>query len=375
MDNTQLSEGIAKGDNAALACAKNILSGRPSGEQVAAIWKGTIEAMLKGDILTARAMKEGLDKLNDYSDAKKLYEFLIGVLRDPRNENTYIYVVRIAAEVARMNSGKVIEGVDNEFFAKIAGLAFIEAIKSGDNDSRKCAADIALSNVDSKDVVAAVEAAQNDRDPDVRKIARKACERYAVTKELEAAQGDRQHLLAKYAPGVIEADFTSNEPSSPQTLFIDMTYAAIETILKWKIGYDAESMEVKSAAHQLASFAKRPDQLDELFIDFEDKQNLDTIKWSAENALLHALKIGSQSLKEDAVDGLGRIGDDRVQMILGKIILHEKPGTDTYKAATDAHNRISARKLDAGTVLPHLRPAHKPHEPGKVLAQLVTRRQ
>jgi hypothetical protein len=374
MDNTELSQGIAKGDATALAYAKELLAGSPSGEHVAAMWKGTIGAIVSGNTPAAKAVNDGLKRLDCYLEAQDLHANLISALYSPKDKHAYIRVTSIAAAVARMNSGKAIDGVDKEFYSKAAGLAFIEVLRKGNDISRRFAAEVAI-NVDSSDVLAALsEAAQNDTDPRVRNAASGACERYRNSKELKTAQDDRTHLLGKYTPQMLEGDdgITTHEPSSPQTLFIDMAYTAVETILKLKKG-DLEGIVIRSSVLQLASFTKMTEQLGEHFSTPQDQENLDTMRWSVENALLHALRTGSQSLKQDAVDGLERIGEDRVELVLRDIILRELPGSHTSLAALETQARIAARKLSIPQVLPHLKPAHA--RPAVVLAKQKLTRQ
>src|SRR5208283_4944279 len=277
MDDMRLSEGIANNSSVALAYAKRLLTNgdKVSQGEFASMWKGTIEAEINGNMDAARKMASLLDKFGLYGEAQMMYyRMYILLSHNPGNEHLFKVVISTAAEVARLNSGRVPAGMDREWYIKTAGSTFIKLLERGDNICRKYTAEVA-DNIDSKEMLTALsEVVQNDKDPEVRKAADGACERIRIRRELETAEDDRRYLLGIY------------DSTLPEALFIDMTYDAIETVLKLTRG-SIEGTLLRSSVHQLASFAKNHKQLESLFNTASDTGNLDTIRWSVENALFH----------------------------------------------------------------------------------------
>ncbi len=363
MDDNQLSEGIADVDKTALAQARKLLAmgDKLEAMQYAALWKGVISAAKKGNRATANEIYHSLIVIDRYGESREMYKHLYTVLDlGPKHEMVFQTVISTAAAVARFNSGRVPEAMDREWFMKTAGSAYAVILKVGTERCRRYTAEVAL-NVGSEEVLAAVsEAAMNDSNQSVRKAAGEAYGMHMTSKEIEAARVERKNLLIKY------------DPTLPQALFIDTIYDAIETILGMKKG-DAEDTIVRSAALQLASFPKITKQLDGYFSTVQDHDNLEIIKGSLENALIHALVIGSPNLKNNAVDGLVGVGSDRVRSMLERIMQRELPGSATLLAAMAAYTNISANRLNTVSVLPALRPAHKAPQSATVPARLITR--
>jgi hypothetical protein len=353
MNNEELTERIADANPEALAYARDLLADKGgkdakngvSGEQFAAVWKGAILAAAKGKMTAALEVYSNLVKFQDYIDASYTYMPLLRITCDPKSEIAFKSVISTAAAAARMNAGDVPEGMDKEWYVKTAGSVFIAILKEGTDQSKQYAAELAA-NLESKEVLATLaEVAETDRNPFVRKAAGDTCGRHRLIKEIEIARDDHAYLLKRY------------DPDSPQTLFIDMMYTAIDTVLGLKSG-SPENSEVKTSVLQLVSFTKNPEHLDALFSANQDQENMDIVRWSVENALLHALSTGSMDLKGKAVNGLARIGSDRIKSALETIIKFDEFGSDTWKAAKEARARIAGKGPEV-FVLPPIKPVRR----------------
>jgi hypothetical protein len=101
-------------------------------------------------------------------------------------------------------------------------------------------------------------------------------------------------------------------------------------------------MDTEIAVQQLSSFGTRPGQIASLF----EPHGLKLIARNVENALLHALTSNDPRLRESAAAGLEKIGSDRIEDILERIISRSGKDSNVGFLASEALGAIRGSKLE-----------------------------
>ncbi|HSB47537.1 MAG TPA: hypothetical protein VLD37_05975 [Candidatus Bilamarchaeum sp.] len=148
--------------------------------------------------------------------------------------------------------------------------------------------------------------------------------------ELDSAVQDRKFLCEE----VIQ------DPTSPQMAYVECVFDSVEKALGPSPRTETERMGYQVALKQLTTFGVDPGAMKELL----DSHTLKVIRRNVENALLHALMSGN--FTSLACQGLERIGSDRVEEILDRIVSREGEGTPVGAAASETLASIRGKKLE-----------------------------
>jgi hypothetical protein len=122
---------------------------------------------------------------------------------------------------------------------------------------------------------------------------------------------------------------------------VELIFNAVETALSPRM--DGSGVDYEAAVRQLATWGADPGEMADLF----DRHGLKLIRRNVENALLHVLSTSQdQAVREDAAAGLRKIGSDRVEIILEKIVERLGEGCPAGALASDTLASIMGSKVE-----------------------------
>jgi hypothetical protein len=345
MDIKQLAEQLADSNAEAIAAAgARVRANGLSKSERSQIWEGTIAAAINKPNSKIVDLGMELSDMKMDPEARDMYESLFTMCAFAKSPSAYAPTIRTGAAVARLTSGAVPDGLNAEAYLALARQAFIKVLDQGSEDTKKYAIE-ALRHIKDHGVQKILtQIARMSEIEILRSAAGDSMGYIRCGEELERAKADRQFLL--------ETEY--QDTTSPQVIYIDTIYAAVEFVLNMKRG-DREDMGISVSLMQLVSFAEKPPQVEALFPSRNDKDNIGRMGRSVENALLHVLTTASPELKAKAAEGLVHMGSERVEGILEAIIQREGQAGDTGKAAYAALSRIWADQSEI-FALPSLRP-------------------
>lgn len=151
--------------------------------------------------------------------------------------------------------------------------------------------------------------------------------------ERAGAVSDREFLLETEYP----------DPTSPQRLYIDCVFDAVERVLGSKA---SNRNELEIAVRQLAAYGTSPGQIEAIFESKSDKHNLKIILRNVENALLHAVASPDPDIRSQAACGLEKIGSDRIEQILERIVERHGEEGEVGAIADETLAKIRGDKIE-----------------------------
>jgi hypothetical protein len=314
---------------------------RISEQEIVWMWMAAIDGLKTKLDRNLIDLTAELGNLSADTEAKRMLGMLSTISVFPAHTKGYSFVIQVGAAIARHNEKGYPDSVDREWYVRTARDALLAVLEKGYGSSRKYAAEALVHFKDPSVRLMLGKVARDEYRNPVGKAASESCSKLRLAEDIQMARDDREFLLKKY------------EPVQAQYLFIDLTYSSIEAVLGAR---SATEHEIKGAVHQLSTFAKDSIKLGELFSTHQDQENLETLQWSVENALFHALNTANAEIKETAGVGLERIGGGRVLDILGKIVKREEKSSETYKAASETLALITGASPTI-SVLPPLKPS------------------
>jgi len=229
-----------------------------------------------------------------------------------------LIISRVFQNVEMINGLEVI-GFDRKWYLEKAKELFLHSLENGRSDRIREDAAIALKRCrDDDEVRRRLTRALNDESlpPGVREYAVESIVHIRREDELDRAMADRDFLLETEYP-----EAGGKEKRGEQRGYIQSVYHAVETVLKLEKGdepaEDDEDMLIAMVG--LARFIVMPERIAHMFPSENDKQNLQKIAVSVENALLHIFTNGNSWLREEAAESLVAVKSERVREILEKI--------------------------------------------------------
>ncbi len=356
---------LAQGDNAsfdtvsAAAASKGL-----SQTELNSAWKAVIESLASKNGNTARLVGLGI-KLNDISqnpEGRDYHEKLFMLAAYPAHSHAHLAIIGVGAMVVRINSGEVqSKDVDKPWYLAMAKRCLIsaihaneEAIKAakekgapvGDMEQNVIFVIEALRNAEGSDIKAELVAiVKNGFGQQVKDVAGESIRPIRIRTEAEDARADREFLLETVYP----------DPTTPQRMYVECIFSAVDTVYSGR----ASETEAAIALRQMATFGAQPGEIGSLF----DAHSLKLITRNVENALLHALVNGNKPHREVAAAGLEKIGSDRVEEILERIVARTGESSEAGALASETLANIRGSKLEVVAVMvrpPSLRPPPPP---------------
>ncbi|MEW6035528.1 MAG: hypothetical protein AB1529_02855 [Candidatus Micrarchaeota archaeon] len=171
--------------------------------------------------------------------------------------------------------------------------------------------------------------------------------------ELDTARADKEMLLETEYP----------DPTCPQRTYIEMVFNAVETALSPAGG--GRGVDYETSVKQLATWGADPGGMADLF----DKHSLKLIRRNVENALLHVLATHPDcGVREEAAAGLKKIGSDRVEAVLERIVERLGEGCPAGALASDTLASIRGSKVEIfEVVLPAPAKRKPPAQPPRLV--------
>jgi hypothetical protein len=246
-------------------------------------------------------------------------------------EQAFKHAISVGAAIAT--------GVVDGRAAEIAKACLVNAALNGGEETRRYSVEALAqftNDMQLKQILVAIEKADRGA---VKEAASYALRTIRENDEIETARADRDSVLFEYPEG-----------QSPQSVYIDMIFTAVETVLT-KTG---KKDEVKIAVKQLTCFGANPEPMAELI----DEPNMGLIQRNVENALVHALVHGDQGIADEAKIGIRKIGSDRVMTILDRVVERERgeDGTLTAKGSEVRELVAEMQRAKFGHTKPPLPP-------------------
>jgi len=152
--------------------------------------------------------------------------------------------------------------------------------------------------------------------------------------EIDSAESDRDFLLEHVL--VPEMKYPT------ERLYVEMVFDAVIKVLD---SYNPSVSERKTATTLLCASGANPGALSENL----DSHTMKVIARNVENALLHALNYAD--CRERAAEGLEKIGSDRIENVLERIVEREGELGPTGIVASETLARISGRKIEKDIIL------------------------
>ncbi len=324
---------ITEGDSATLGQIEKRLSCRALAlPEIIRVWEAVIEGVQNGGPNAAALVNFGRDKLSSASqdpEVGKMYENVLSAQAYPKVSVAYVFVIGIGAALARMSQGEAPERLNKATYLRLAKAALLNVVANGNDDAKKYAAE-GLRFIKDMDVWnELVTLAKGSSDTPLRAAAGESAGYIRVENEIAAARADRALLLEAFP-----------DPTAPQGMYIECIFTAVEKVLGRKPVSKEEQMEASIAVKQLSSFGANPGLLAGLF----DQESLSRIQSNVENALLHVLTSGyPKAAVDEAASGLERIGSERVEGILDRIVARVGEQSEAGAAASDALAGVRGR--------------------------------
>jgi hypothetical protein len=188
---------------------------------------------------------------------------------------------------------------------------------------------------------------KSDDDRHIAKVAGIAMSYVRNRDELDSAVQDRRFLC----------DDIIQDPTTPQMMYVECVFDAVEKVLGAGPRTDIEKMEYQAALKQLTTFGADPGAMKGLL----DNHTLKLIRRNVENALLHALV--ASDFRDLACAGLEKIGSDRIEEVLDKIVARIGESSPAGIAASEALENIRGRKIEETIVFVPPKPPKIPSRP------------
>lgn len=339
---------LAQGDGSAVAELEAALQSKPpTQKEISSAWKAVMESYLSGKGNNSALVDLGirLCDITQNPEAREMYEKLFMLTAFPVNPNSYIAIIGVGAAVVKINKGEVqTSALDGQWYLEAARKALIRAVHATE-DAIKSGRTFGMANEAlEQNVIFVMEALRHLEGPEVKgelsfilrngfgdkvkSVAGESIGPLRIREELRGAKADRRFLLEAAYP----------DPTMPQGMFIECIFSAVETVYSPKAG----GTDMAIAVRQLASFGANPGPMGELL----DAQSMNTITRNVENALLHALTNGDERVRVDAAGGLQKIGSDRIEDILERIVARVGEGSETGALASEALSTIRGGKVE-----------------------------
>ncbi|MCI0504441.1 hypothetical protein L0Y65_07100 [Candidatus Micrarchaeota archaeon] len=339
---------LAEGDKAALAELKRMVANKSvSQPEIEGAWKALIEAIMENKGDHGGLVDTGI-RLCDTSqnpESRDMYEKLFMLAAYPVTPSAYIAIIGIGAAVVKIGKNEIeSKAFDKPWFVETAKRCLIRAIhetESAIHSGRTCGMTSealeqnvifmieALRLIDSPEVKGElVSIIRNGFGDQVKCVAGESIGPIRVKDELEGAKADREFLLETVYP----------DTTAPQCMYIECVFSAVETVYSPK----AAEADMLIAVRQLASYGATPGPMGEIL----DAHSIRLITRNVENALLHALTHGSAKAREDAAAGLQKMGSDRIEEILERIVVRLGEGSATGALASEALSCIRGGKVE-----------------------------
>lgn len=366
---------LASGDGGAIDTASAAVSARNlSQPEIGAAWKGIISAILDGKGSRSALVSMGI-KLADITqnaEARDMYEKLFMLAAFPATAQSYVAIIGTGASVAKILGGEAESAaLDREYYVATAKKALMGALHESEGARKGANGDDGKIKMLEQNLVLVIEALRLCESPDVK------CELVAIAKngfgetvkkaagdsirpmrirdEIEGVKADREFLL----------ESVYQDPTTPQRMYIECIFTAIETVYS----QTATENEVSIALKQVATFGTQPGVIAELF----DSHSLKVITRNVENALLHAVSSKNPEHREAAANGLIKLGSDRVEGILERIVERTGEKNDVGALASEALAAIRGSKLEIMDVKPLPPPMRRTPPPPPMQKRTVQR--
>ncbi|MFN7991854.1 MAG: hypothetical protein U0R44_06905 [Candidatus Micrarchaeia archaeon] len=227
---------------------------------------------------------------------------------------------------------------------------------SGDGFVSLCVYQICKENAQIRSELADI--AKNGK-PEIAAAAGSLMAGVRIDDEKETAVADFEFLL--------ETEYI--DPTSPQRMYVEFIFDAVKTVYGPLPLTKRQSDDLEIAVKQLSAHGANPGQIEAIFESKSDQFNLRKVMKSVENALLHAFANNGGSVRELAASGLERIGSERVQTVLERIVARNK--NELGSKADDLLADIRGREVwDTVVVVPSSRRAlerAKPPAAGRIV--------
>lgn len=360
MDETTL-RNLAEGDPAAIAGVAGSLQRQALCQaDIVRVWEAALEGIQNGrnSVELSRFAMKMLTEATQDPETGKMYENVLALQMYPKVAQAYVPAIGIGASLVRINEGNVPAKLGPNY-VQLAKNCLFNAMNKGTEDVRKFAAE-ALRHIPDADVRQALAAVARDGEvPAVKEAAGESVAFIRTGREIDRARKVKQSLLTDGYP----------DPTSPQQMYVECVFSAVERVLGRRPATAVEKTEFEIAVRQLASSGAEPGEMAAFF----DEKSLQVMRTNVENALIYALTNGpSPRSKEDAAGGLEKIGGDRVEAILDRIVERHGESDHTGRAASDALAGIRGRALEIYEVsvpAPKNRPPPPPRAPIRKLIQ------
>jgi hypothetical protein len=222
--------------------------------------------------------------------------------------------------------------------------AVLDCIWQGEGDSRKSAIEafvrlfggdkaavhsLAVMAEKNNEIKREVSLMAKGSDEALSKLAGSVMAQVRNRDELDSAVQDRKFLCEDIL----------QDPTTPQRAYVECVFDAVERVLGSRNG-SSRTTEYQVALKQLASFGADPGAMKDLL----DSHTLKLVRRNVENALLHA--VAKSEFGEIAAAGLEKIGSDRVEEILERIVAREGEKSACGLLASETLERIRGRKVE-----------------------------
>jgi hypothetical protein len=339
---------LAQGDGASIGIIDAAVSSRNLGQsEINSAWKALIESLASKNGNSSRMVSLGI-KLNEVSqnpEAREMHEKLFMLAAFPAHSLAHLAIIGVGAIVVRIRSGEAgAKSVDKPWYAEMAKKCLINAIHANEDALKRAkekGGDVqemeqnvifiieALRNIEGNDIKAELVAiVRNGFGQQVKDVAGASLRPIRIRNEAEDATADKEFLLESVYP----------DPTTPQRMYIECIFSAVETVYSAK----ADETHTAIALKQMATFGAQPGEIGSLF----DAHSLKLITRNVENALLHALSSPNPSHRETAAAGLEKIGSDRIEEILERIVGRTGESSEIGALASDALSVIRGKKLE-----------------------------
>ncbi|MFH0885403.1 MAG: HEAT repeat domain-containing protein [Candidatus Micrarchaeota archaeon] len=339
---------LAKGDSAPLDEVSAAISSRNLTQpEINATWKALFEAVSSKNGNTARLVDLGISLCNisQNPEARDMHEKLFMLAAFPLNPRAHVAIIGVGASVVRINAGEVeTKAVDRQWYLGMAKRCLINAIHANEGAIKKAGEkgdpiqDMeqnvifiieALRQIEGNDVKAELVAiVRNGFGKKVKDVAGGSIGPIRIRDEADGATADKDFLIETVYP----------DPTTPQRMYIECIFSAVETVYSGK----ASENETAIALKQLTTFGAQPGEIGSLF----DAHSLRVITRNVENALLHALSSPNPAHREVAAAGLEKIGSDRIEEILERIVARSGESSEVSALASEALSVIRGNKLE-----------------------------
>ncbi len=346
--NDEIFRRLEEGDANAANELKAALSSRQlSQPEVSAAWKSLIGALASGKGAGNDLVSLGirLSEASQNPESRDMYEKLFMLAGFPTSAAAHVAIIGVGANAVKINLGEVeTKSLDSAWYVETARKCLVRAIHATEGAIKASASKGEDAGALEQNLIFIIEALRHLEGPEIKgelvaivkngfgqQVKDAAGESIApmrIREEINSAKADLQFLLEREYP----------DPTTPQRMYIECIFSAVETVYSGK----GRSMETEIAVQQLSAFGTRPGQIASLF----EEHSLKLIGRNVENALLHALTSPEPKIRESAAAGLEKIGSDRIEGILERIVARCGEASQVGALASEALSVISGSKLE-----------------------------